>query len=279
LRSPSLDTITTAVRLAPAPTLTGRWGGGAMALSLPGDAHLRDLRKLIKSELIKVCSARHEVKLDQPALELLKRLANSDGRAVQTLAQLENWCERKGRASCWRNIVLACVDAERQAREFPKHIEEANEVLDRLEQPREALAVLRRFLCKNKNKNWAVLWGNSAAIERGLDLLDYGIGTEERVAKEAFAQFGATRKTKIKVAPRGAAIWALVEAVKHYTGKPHYGEVASLASVIFRTTIDENIVKHGVRERAPRFDAMQKKRAERLLDLTTDFGRIREGRN
>jgi hypothetical protein len=260
-----------------------------MALSSRSNAgHLRELRKLIR-ERIKLCSAQcqdnlpaqHQVKLDQPALELLKRLADSHD-AVKTLAQLENWCERKKRGSCWRDIVMACIDADRLAREFDNHIEEANNTPKRLEKPCKALAVLRGFLSENKNKNWAVLWGNGATIERGLDLLDYGIDTEKRVAEETFAQIGATRKTKDKGAPRNAAIWVLAERVKLWTGKRHNSEVANLASEIFEETIDENFVKHAVRERGPRFDAMQKKRVERLLDskLTGfDFERIRRSRN
>jgi hypothetical protein len=290
LRSPSLDTIHCRRPASSAPTLRAAVGGGVMALSSRSDAAgMRELPKLIKRELIKICSAQHQdkllaqyqVKLDQPALESLKRLADSD-HAVKTLAQLENWCERKNRGSCWRDIVMACIDAERLAREFHNHIEEANKTPKSLQEPRKALAVLRGFLSENKNKSWAVLWGNDAAIEHGLDLLDYGIATEKRVAEETFAQFGATRKTKIKAAPRDAAIWALAEAVKCYTGKLHYGKVASLASGIFETTIDENIVKHAVRRRRPRFATMQEKRTERLLDskLTgSDFERIRIGRN
>jgi hypothetical protein len=264
---------------------------GVMALSSRSNAeHLRELRKLIKRELqnnlpaqhqVKLLPAQHQVKLDQPALELLKRLGDSDG-AVKTLAQLENWCERKKRGSCWRDIVMACIDAERLAREFDNHIEEANMTPKRLGEPRKALAVLRGFLSENKNKSWAVLWGNGAAIERGRDLLDYGIDTEKRVAEETFAQIGATRKTKDKSAPRNAAIWVLAERVKLWTGKRHKSEVATLASEIFEETIDENIVKHAVPDRRSRFNAMQKRRAERLLDskLTgADFGRIRKGRS
>jgi hypothetical protein len=251
----------------------------------------KNVEQLIKDGLVKLYSAqyqdklpaRHQLKLDQPALRLLKRLANSN-HAVRTLAQLENWCERKGRASCWREIVLACVIAEQQARTFPENIKKAKEALVRgaryREQLRRALAELRKFLCENSNQNWAVLWDNAATIARGLDLLDYGIETEKCVAEEAFAQFGATRKTTLETAPRNAAIWALAEAMKLYTGKPHRGEVASLASVIFGTTIDENIVKHAVGERRLQFEEMQKRRAERLLELTgSGFGRIPKGRN
>ena len=133
--------------------------------------------------------------LDQRAQKLVRRLACEGAKEI---VRLEKWCERKGRASCWRDIVLACIDAERQAREFHKHIEQANKTPERLEKARKALAALRGFFSENKTKSWAVLWDNGAAIERGLDLLDYGIDTERCVAKESFAQFGATRKKKIK---------------------------------------------------------------------------------
>jgi hypothetical protein len=205
----------------------------------------------------------HQGNLGQQSQKLLKRLADSSV-AIEALARLENRCQR---ASCWQNILMACINAERLTRTFQKQIKEANETLVRVERLRKASAALRRFLSDNKNKNWAVLCGNGAAIERGLDLLDNGIGTEKGVAEEAFAQFGATRKTKIESAPRSAAIWALSEAVKLHTGKLHYPEVASLASVICATTIDENIVKHAVRNRKQSFDAMEKKRAQRLLDM------------
>ena len=250
---------------------------------------LCELRKLIKGELIKICSAqyqaklpaRHGLKLDQPALRPLKRFANDDD-AIKSLAELEKWCERKKRGSCWVAIVMACINAERLAREFARYLEQANKTLKRLGQPRKALDVLRGFLSDNRNKDWAMPWGNGAAMEHGLNLLDYGISTEESVAKEAFAQFGATRKMKIKTAPRDSAIWALADAVKLHTGKAHRREVATLASVILEMTIDESMVAHAVSERGPRFDTMQKKRAKRLFDsrLTgPNFEHIRKGRN
>jgi hypothetical protein len=197
-------------------------------------------------------------------------LADSS-EAVKALARLENFCQR---ASCWQNILMACIEAERLTRTFPTQIKKAKETLVRINGLREASAALRRFINENKRKNWAVLCGNGAAIERGLDLLDNGIGTEKCVAEEAFAQFGATRKKKIGNAPRNAAIWALSEAVKLHTGKPHYREVATLASVICKTTIDENIVKHAARKRKQPFDAMEKS-ALRGCSTCKIFGRIR----
>lgn len=200
--------------------------------------------------------------LDPRAQKLLNRLADDDD-AVKAFVRLENCCRH---ASCWKNIAEARIVTGQLTRTFPTQINKANEALVRVERLLKASAVLRKFINENKKKNWAVLSGNGPAIERGLDLLDYGIGIEKCVAEEAFAQFGATRKTKIENAPRNAAIWALGEAVKLCTGEPHYREVASLASEICKTTIDENIVKHAVRKRRPPFDAMQKKRAQRLLD-------------
>jgi hypothetical protein len=209
-------------------------------------------------ELIR--GTQHERKWDQQAQKLLRRLAND---AAGVLARLENWCERKGRASCWRGILLECINAERLTRTFPKHIEEANKTLDRCKRLREPLAECRKFLRENESQNWA-LWDNRATIEHGLDLLEYGIDTQMHVTRESFAQVGATRKLHIESAPINAAMWVLSAAVKRYTGKPHNREVADLASAIFNTTIDEGSVRHAVSNRGRRFKAMEKQRAKRL---------------
>jgi hypothetical protein len=259
-----------------------------MALSSRKEAkRVREMCKLIRAELLKVCSAQyqsklrpgHQLKLDQSALRSLKHLADSDG--VKALAELEHQCERRGRASCWQSVVMAYAEADQLRHQFSKHIDKANETLRSTKPRRDALNLLRIFLNENKNKNWAVLWGNIAAIERGLALLDYGIGSEESAAAETFTQIGATRKKNIKAAPMDAAIWVLAGAVKRDTGKAYYGEVATLASQLFQQTIDENIVKHAVHSRNRRFDAMQKKRVERLLDSRLagpNFVRVRRGR-
>jgi hypothetical protein len=255
-------------------SITRRWGGGVMPLSSRNDA--AHMRKLILRGLAH--GSQYQRKLDEQARELLNRVANDDYGAAGALARLENWCERKRRASCWRDILLACIAAERLEHTFPKYIEEAHKNLERCKQLREHLVDFRKFLRENQNKSWAVLWGNRATIELGLDLLEYGIDTQKCVAEEAFAQVGASRKWNIESASRNAAIWTLSEAVKLYTGKPHQPEVANLASAILRTEISENIVKHAVRKRGPRFNAMAKRRAERLLDsrmVGSDFERIR----
>jgi hypothetical protein len=228
--------VATAVWLAPHFSLARRWAVGVMPPSSARDAaRMRELILRVAHDEIKIWPALHQGKLEPQARKLLKRLANKylpDSKAaIEALARLENWCERKGRGSCWPNILIACINVEKQARTFPENIKEAKETLVRVKQRciqlRKALAELRKLLCENRNQNWAVLWGNGAAIEHGPDLLDYGIDTEKRVAEEAFAQFGATRKKEIESAPRNAAIWPLAEAVKLYTGKPHYREVAS----------------------------------------------------
>jgi hypothetical protein len=186
-------------------------------MALSSQRFAANLRAAIKRECVQ-----HRGKLDEQTRKLLKRLTDSPD-ATKALERLEKWCELKECASCWREIVTACIHAERLTRAFPKHIKEANETLHCLKQLYEG----------------------------------------------AFAQFGATRKTKIETAPRNAAIWAVAEAVKLCTGKPHYREVADLASVILKTEIDENIVKHAIEGRTKKFKAMQKKRAQRLLDMQT----------
>lgn len=97
-----------------------------MPVSPRSDAvRMRELiLRVLAHDETKMSGAQHQRKLDPRERKLVERLAN-DPRGTGALARLENWCQRKRRPSCWCDILLACIDAERLARTFPKHIKEA----------------------------------------------------------------------------------------------------------------------------------------------------------
>ena len=185
---------------------------------------------------------------------LLARLSKSlTARSAVERLNLDDWRTRA--------LIKSCITAARLADEFQERIAQAHNTLYTTPRLREAVFELRRFLKKNKLKTWAV--PHLPMMRRGLAALFAGIRAEQCFAREAFAQYGATRKTKAKSAAQDAAIWTLAEAVKLETGKARYGEVADLASAILGKTISEDMVKHAVRLRRKQYNATQDKRIKR----------------
>lgn len=200
------------------------------------------------------CAERKDT-LDQRALNLLARLANSSdaAKAFERLKLKDRREEAK--------VLTTFIQAEDLARTFPQRITKAKMTLVRLERHGRAVAGLRTFvdelIAQQKNPPAFDLLSarileppaNIVAMKRGLDHIADRIEAGRRVAKEDVLRLGATRKSQIKRAGQNAAIGWLGEGVRRTTGKPHLPVVADLAQVTIGAEVSVDRVRHAVRTR------------------------------
>jgi hypothetical protein len=173
-------------------------------------------------------------------------------------------------------IIRACVMAEHLARIFPERVKKALKMLERGEQHRRAVAALRVWLDEifsEQSKLPDPLWvrgletrDDMEAMGLGLALFERRIEVEKHVAEVNLYQLRATQKHHLRATRKNqarrkpvrkmeaparqvAAVKLLADEVKRVTGKPHYAEIADLASVILRTEVSLDQVRAAQRLR------------------------------
>ena len=243
--------LTVAIRL-PAPTLARRWGDGVMTMnSRPAGA--RCLRQAIDAY-----RTEQQRKLNQQALELLERLANSaDAAKAFERLKLKNGRERE--------FLMLCIFVEELARTFPARISTERKMPGRLKRLDEAISNLRLFFNEQMKQPFLLIpktdslpmWGLLRifpddfdavnAMMRGLHLIEDLIENRRRVSKTVMSAWRVTRKKHIKNAPNIAAIRLLAEETRRLTGKPHKRELHELAPVILGADLSDESVTYALR--------------------------------
>jgi hypothetical protein len=194
-------------------------------------------------------SLRNEKGLDQPTRDLLDRLVkNFDAAAAFDRLQLDN---RQG-----SKLLLACIEADSLARNFPQLIAKEKAMLNRLQTLDQNVAELREFVREQTkqpiNPLSARIWYSEpdlSAMKQGLYLISNMISARRRIAMETPGRLGSTRKSQIKQAKIIAAIGWLAEGVHRITGKRNLRVVADLAQVIVKKTVDEEAVRRAIKNR------------------------------
>jgi hypothetical protein len=214
-------------------------------------AHVAKPRRL--RDAINAYRAAHN-SLDQAALDLLNRLADSDD-AAKAFMELQ-LCERDE-----TRILQTFIQADQLARTFPQRIKRAEETLTRMECLDEAVDTLCKFLGEliaesKEPPTFDLLTApilepavNIAQMKHGLYLLADLIDAGRRVAKEDLLRLGATRKKGQAANAQNAAIDWLGKRVRHVSGKAHLAAVTELAQAILQTELSEDRVSHAMRSR------------------------------
>jgi hypothetical protein len=175
--------------------------------------------------------AKYEDKLDAPALELLKRLAER-----RDAADAFNGLDWLSQANHTMLFLKVCIEAGQLAGTFQRLKEDVQKELAQLPELKKAYRRLRGFLGDKKKKTWIIskhkepsesdpllpqlLSRQSVPLEEievmggGLALLEMRIDVAERVAKLNLSRLGVTHKSKVKNAGRVAAIKWLANSVK-----------------------------------------------------------------
>lgn len=197
------------------------------------------------SDAIEAYRADQQDKLDQWALKLLARLADSLD-AAKAFERLK--VEDGGNVAVF---LTTCIQAHDLARTFPQRITKAKKTLARMLRlftpAVELLVFVTELIDEQENPPAFDLLSREpsappadiAAMWYGLNLIVAHISGKATAAKEDALWLGATRKSQIKQAGENAAIGWLSEGVRRVTGRAHFSAVRDLAEVIVGVRMDD----------------------------------------
>jgi hypothetical protein len=204
------------------------------------------------------------------AHELLDRLASSN-EAAEAFERLKL---KDGRE---REFVSLCILVAQLARRFPGLISKMRAQLKRLKRLDKAITDLRSFVSEQElsrsdllipRLNPLPMWGFPldgfdavprldlvtpddfaavAAMTSGLELIAEAIRKQRHVIETVLAEYGATRKKRMKNAPTTAAIRRLKEGVRRFTGKLHGSALREFVPVIFGCEVPDDVVTYALR--------------------------------
>jgi hypothetical protein len=199
--------------------------------------------------------------LNQQAVELLERLANSPD-AAKAFERLKLKDGRK------REFLMLCILVDELARKFPARVSTEQDMPARLKRLDDAISELRMFVHEQIKQysefiipqtDLLPMWGLHRtmvfpddfdavnAMMRGLHLIEDLIEKRRRVGKTVMSKWRVTRKKHLENGPNIAAIRLLAEQTRNLTGKLHKQELHDLAAVILGANLSDESVTYALR--------------------------------
>lgn len=205
------------------------------------------------NEAINTFKELHKNELDQHALTLLERLAESKD-AAKTFASLA--LQTSGQSK----LLMVCIEAEQINRHFKEitAVTERLAVIDKYKVMTETLRALVEKIAEEQNyktffdRHAAIISEppeNISAMRHGLYLLAGHLNSRETAVKQDQIRLGATRNRHMEGASENAAIYRLGVGVRETTGERNLNAVIELGQIILKMELTEDRVKKAIETR------------------------------